>query len=110
MDREREMAAVIDRLEANEEEQLAYYRVNPPREASQVYSIRVPVERLEELRSIAADRGLRPSSLMRDWIIERLKSESRDARVVVTMTSRHTNIGEVKDELSAKNGFDRKTG
>ena len=37
----------------------------PAREPAQVYSLRVPVEKLEELRRLAGERHLTPSALMR---------------------------------------------
>jgi hypothetical protein len=45
---------------------------HPPRDPSQVYSVRIPVSRLEQLRRRAADEGVAPSALMRQWVIERL--------------------------------------
>jgi hypothetical protein len=44
---------------------------------SQVYSVRVPVGRLERLRALAARRGKAPSALIREWVIERLDIEER---------------------------------
>lgn len=44
----------------------------PPKDPSQVYSVRIPVGRLEQLRQRAAEEGVAPSSLMRKWVIERL--------------------------------------
>lgn len=54
-----------------------YGRLAPPRHPSQVYSIRIPVNQIEELRQCAFDLGMRPSSLMREWILERLDKERR---------------------------------
>lgn len=45
------------------------------KQASQVYSVRMPVDRLEQLRSIAAEEGTPPTQLLRDWVIERLDQE-----------------------------------
>jgi hypothetical protein len=44
----------------------------PPREPFQVYSVRVPADRIEEIRRLAAHRGEQPSVLMRTWVIEKL--------------------------------------
>ncbi|HWL37458.1 MAG TPA: hypothetical protein VNQ77_14835 [Frankiaceae bacterium] len=44
--------------------------------ASQVYSIRIPVDRLEDLRALAAARGEAPTALMREWVLERLAAET----------------------------------
>ena len=46
------------------------------RVASQVYSVRVPVDRLEDLRQLAAARGEAPTALMRQWVLERLDEET----------------------------------
>jgi hypothetical protein len=42
------------------------------RPRSQVYSIRVPVERLEQLRQLAKERGVAPTVMLRQWVLERL--------------------------------------
>jgi hypothetical protein len=59
------------------DEKAEYGRLAPPRQPSQVYSIRIPVNLIEELRHCAAEMGVRPSSLMRDWVVERLEKERR---------------------------------
>ena len=46
-----------------------------PRRPSMVYSIRIPVGRVEELRQVAAAAGLDPSAMVRQWVLERLDSE-----------------------------------
>jgi aryl-alcohol dehydrogenase-like predicted oxidoreductase len=51
-------------------------RARPPREPTQVYSLRVPVEQLEQLRHLAAEQHLTPSALMRAWVLERLDAEA----------------------------------
>ena len=40
--------------------------------ASHVYTVRMPAERLAELRAVAEEFGEQPSSLMRRWVLERL--------------------------------------
>ncbi len=45
------------------------------RGASQVYTIRMPVDRLEEIRRAAHELGEQPSALMRRWVLERLDAE-----------------------------------
>lgn len=37
-----------------------------------VYSVRVPVDRLEELRELAAARGVQPTVLIRTWVLAHL--------------------------------------
>ncbi|RBY84572.1 hypothetical protein [Blastococcus sp. TF02A-30] len=71
--RDREMLAAIIDLEDVDDDAPAV-AVRPPKEPSQVYSIRIPTDRLEELRTVAAARGIAPSQLMRTWVIERLDS------------------------------------
>ncbi len=56
-------------------------RRQPAGEASQVYSVRIPVGRLEQLRRLAEERGVTPSALLRQFVLERLDTES--APVVV---------------------------
>lgn len=51
-------------------------RAHPPREPAQVYSLRIPVGQLDELRRLAADRHLTPSALMRSWVLDRLDAEA----------------------------------
>jgi hypothetical protein len=52
-----------------------YRRKYPPREPAQVYSVRIPADKLERLRERAAELGMAPSALMRQWVIERLESD-----------------------------------
>jgi hypothetical protein len=102
--RAEEMAAAIDEAVSNDaaEEDRPYARVAPPRTPNQVYSIRIPVDRLDQLRSMAAERGLQPTALIRRWVLERLDQESGPAPVgpvmVVHATSRSA-VGELKDGL-----------
>jgi hypothetical protein len=42
---------------------------------AQVYSVRIPVARIEQLRRVAAEQGVGPSTLIRSWVIERLDDE-----------------------------------
>lgn len=53
------------------------HRLRPPRDPAQVYSLRMPVDRLEQLRQAAEDRGVNPSTLMRMWVLERLDNEDQ---------------------------------
>lgn len=43
--------------------------------SSQVYTLRMPADRLAELRAIAEQFGEQPSTLMRRWVLERLDIE-----------------------------------
>lgn len=61
---------------ANEEDHgPSYRRRHPPRDPAQVYSLRIPVDQLEELRELAAGKGVTPSALMRQWVLERMAAE-----------------------------------
>ena len=50
----------------------------PPRAPSQVYSLRIPVDKLELLRQLASEHNELPSALMRRWILERLETAAPD--------------------------------
>jgi hypothetical protein len=39
---------------------------------SQVYSLRLPVERVAQLREVAETHGVTPSALIRSWVVEKL--------------------------------------
>lgn len=47
-----------------------------PHEASQVYSVRIPVGRLAQLRAFADERGVAPTALLRQFVLERLDQET----------------------------------
>lgn len=44
----------------------------PDADRGQVYSVRIPVERLEEIRARSAKTGEPASAMLRRWIVERL--------------------------------------
>lgn len=54
-------------------------RREPPADPAQVYSVRVPIERLAQLRQAADRRGVTPSALLRQWMIERLDADKEAA-------------------------------
>ena len=43
--------------------------------SAQVFQLRLPALRIEQLRRIAEDRGVSPGALAVDWVIERLDRE-----------------------------------
>ena len=43
--------------------------------SAQVFQLRLPALRIEQLRRIADDRGVSPGSLAVDWVVERLDRE-----------------------------------
>jgi hypothetical protein len=50
----------------------------PSRTPTAVYSVRIPVDRIEELRALAAARGIPPTTLIRRWVLAQLDA-ARDA-------------------------------
>lgn len=52
-----------------------YAKPLPPRGPAQVYSVRIPVDRLAELKALADSQDVPPSTMIRDWVLERLDSE-----------------------------------
>jgi hypothetical protein len=43
--------------------------------SAQVFQLRLPALRIEQLRRLAAERGVSPGSLAVDWVIDRLDRE-----------------------------------
>jgi hypothetical protein len=66
------------RWERGEEIAARLRPARPPRDPSQVYSLRMPVDRLGTLRRIADEQGVNPTALMRSWVLERLAQEERE--------------------------------
>ena len=62
-------------VEAEPEQDYPYRSPQKPRHPSQVYSLRIPPDRLEDLRTIADERGIPPATLLRQWVLERLDAE-----------------------------------
>lgn len=78
MKRSEEMATALEAAEAEEDREAldeVYVRPGVPHRPSQVYSVRIPVERIEELRRVARREGVGPTTLMRKWVVERLDVE-----------------------------------
>jgi len=75
-------AAIAAAAELDDEQEQAgqaerpYQRVPRAVAPSQVYSIRLPVDRIEELRLLAAESDERPTSLIRRWVLEHLDEAS----------------------------------
>lgn len=94
------LAEVAERAEETRDEATKMYRSKqPPTEASQVYSIRIPVSRLEDIRRLAAKYGVPPTSMLRSWILERLDLEGKSIRGLPPEISPITN--EVAVNISA---------
>ncbi len=47
----------------------------PSHAPSQVYSIRVPVDRLEQVRRLASERNVAPTTMLRQWVLTQLDHE-----------------------------------
>jgi uncharacterized protein YdiU (UPF0061 family) len=60
---------------ANVETPMVRNRVKA-KETSQVYSLRIPMDRLAELRQRAEQQHVAPTVLMRRWILDRLDEET----------------------------------
>src|SRR6266508_4248518 len=70
------LAEAAEESEAGRDRPADYVRSRrPARDPAQVYSLRVPTRRLEELRQLAVAEGVEPSVLMRRWVLERLDEE-----------------------------------
>jgi hypothetical protein len=79
----REAAQAEARAEAEERGEVAptpgHRGRRPAADPSQVYTVRIPVSRLRELRVIADELGEPPSTLIRHWVLERLDAAGSEA-------------------------------
>jgi hypothetical protein len=66
-----------ERRERGDDDAPLYRSERTPRDPAQVYSVRMPVERLGALRRVADDRSMTPSALLRQWVLERLDQEEQ---------------------------------
>lgn len=88
------LAQETEASEAGKDLDAAYVRNrNRGKDPSQVYSVRMPVDRLEELRVLAERSHMTPSALMR-----RLAIEGLDRAANVT-----SHVGEPRDDLASGN-------
>lgn len=71
-----EAADIEHQWERGEKNSAPFYRNRPRSEPSLLYNLRMPASRLEQLRQLAEGAGVRPSALMRQWVIERLDREA----------------------------------
>jgi|GEM_PF-2851857 len=67
--------ATASEAAANVETPMVRNRVKA-KEPSQVYSLRIPLDRLQELRERAERQHVAPTVLMRRWILDRLDEEA----------------------------------
>jgi hypothetical protein len=74
------LAEVAEQAEQTRDKVTKMHRSKrPPTDASQVYSIRIPVSRLGAIRRIATRYGIPPTSMLRSWILQRLDLEEQSA-------------------------------
>jgi hypothetical protein len=67
------IAAAVEDAEATSDEELEWTRHREPATSpTAVYSVRIPVDRIEELRQLAAERGVQPTALIRVWVLAQL--------------------------------------
>lgn len=72
------LAAEAEHAEATHDAELAYQRRRSSG-GQAVYGLRLPTERIAQLRRLADARGVEPSVLARAWMIEQLdRAESGD--------------------------------
>jgi hypothetical protein len=74
------LAEVAEQAEQTRDKATKMHRSKrPPTDASQVYSIRIPVSRLGAIRRMATRYGIPPTSMLRSWILQRLDLEEQSA-------------------------------
>lgn len=61
------------------------------KDPSQVYSVRIPVDRIEQLRSLAAQMDVAPTVLLRRFVLERLDVEAAPTTTTVELPARDPN-------------------
>lgn len=67
------IAAAAEDAEATPDDQLDWIRHREPAKSpTAVYSVRIPVDRIEELRQLADQRGVAPTVLIRTWVLAQL--------------------------------------
>ena len=67
------IAAAVEDAEATSDEEVEWRRHREPATSpTAVYSVRIPVDRIEELRQLAAGRDVAPTALIRAWVLAQL--------------------------------------
>lgn len=67
------IAAAVEDAEATPDEELDWTRHRrPAKSPTAVYSVRIPVDRIEKLRRLAAERGVASTALIRTWVLAQL--------------------------------------
>lgn len=77
------LAEEAEASEVERDADLVYTRHRrPAKDPAQVFSLRIPVNRLAQLRKLAEARHASVGSLLRSWILERLEAEASGAVVM----------------------------
>jgi len=67
------IAAAVADVDADPDVEPRWVRHREPSKSpTAVYSVRIPVERIEELRELAASRAVQPTALIRAWVLAHL--------------------------------------
>lgn len=67
------VAAAAEDAEAHRDAEVDWVsHEQPSKSPTAVYSVRIPVDRIEELRALAGERGVQPTALIRTWVISQL--------------------------------------
>jgi hypothetical protein len=73
----------------------------PPKNPSAVYSVRIPADRIEQLRRVAAERGVQPTALIRTWVLAQLDAvEQGDERTREWEREVRETVARLRDLLS----------
>ena len=70
--------------------------------ANHVYTVRMPADRLAELRAVAEQSGEQPSALMRQWVLERLDEERKSQPELADIRRTLTDALRTLDQISNK--------
>lgn len=65
-------------------------------ERGQVYTVRIPMDRIERLRELAAELGVPPSSLIRQWVLERLDAGGQGQGSSADLKARQVDVTVLK--------------
>jgi hypothetical protein len=74
----------------------------PPRNPSAVYSVRIPADRIEQLRRVAVECGVQPTVLIRTWVLAQLDATEEDGAARKREWEREVRetVGRLKDLLA----------
>jgi len=98
------VAEYADAVEAGQKPLPQAFRRRASTDPAQVYSIRIPVGLLDELRRIADREGLPPATMVREWVIERIQREVIADGLIATATP-FTSIDDFREGGSVDRSF-----